>query len=180
MVLWSFTASCLVSAVEGQVEIMQNSLDAHKTIAKKYERYEKVLVLLEERAGRLKELETGISVSAVFAELSFLASDRIMITELEINSEVLKDDLDAEKAGLTKLVSIKRDQKSAMPESNIRYKTMLTGIAASAADVTEYIAKLETSPYFCLVVPGLLQHMKDSTATKFQINCYVANYRTEK
>jgi sensor c-di-GMP phosphodiesterase-like protein len=180
MILWSFAASCSISAVEGQVEIMQNSLDSHKTIAKKYKRYEKVLVLLSERAERLEKLDTGISISAVFAELSFLATDQILITELEINSEVLKNDSDAVKAGLAKLSSPGKEQKSAMPESNIRYKTMLTGIAASAADVTEYIAKMEKSPYFCLVVPGLLQHMKDSTATKFQINCYVANYLTEK
>jgi hypothetical protein len=101
-----------------------------------------------------------------------------MITELEIKSEVLKNDSDAVKAGLTKLGSAKNKEKSAMPDPNIRYKIMLTGIAAGAADVTEYIAKLEKSPYFCLVVPGLLQHMKDSTATKFQISCYIANYLT--
>ena len=179
LMLWSFAASCSISAVEGQVNIMQDSLNSHITIAKKYGRYEQVLVLLNERAERLKKLDTGVNISAVFAELSFLASDQIVITELEIKSEVLTDDLNAIKAGLTKLSSGKNGKKTAMPEPGIRHKVMLTGIAASAVDVTDYIAQLEKSSYFCLVVPGLLQHMSESTTTKFQISCYIANYITE-
>lgn len=179
LILWSFAASSSISSAEAQMDIMQNSLDSHKTIGKKYERYERVLVLLDERAERLKKLDTGINISAVFAELSFLATDQIMITELEVKSEVFKDDSNATKAGLTKLGSGKNGKKTAMPEPDIRHKVMLTGIAASAADVTDYIAQLEKSSYFCLVVPELLQHMSESTTTKFQISCYVANYLTE-
>jgi len=179
MMLWSFAASCSISAVEGQVNIMQNSLDSHTTIAKKYGRYEQALVLLNERAERLKKLDTGINISAVFAELSFLASDQIVVTELEIKSEVFKDDSNAAKAESTKLGSGKNGKETAMPEADIRYKVMLAGIAASAADVTDYIAQLEKSSYFCLVVPGLLQNMSESTTTKFEISCYIANYIAE-
>jgi hypothetical protein len=136
-------------------------------------------LLGEERAERLERLDTVISIPAVFGELSFLATDKIVVTELEINSEVLKDDSEARKAGVTRLGSAKNQRKSAMPEPNVRFKVMLTGIAAGPADVTDYISELEKSPYFCLVVPGLLQHMKELTATKFQISCYVANYITE-
>lgn len=179
MMAWSFAASYSISAVEARVDIMQTSLDSHTTIAAKYKYYEQVLALLNERAERLEELDEGISISGVFGELSFLATNQIMLTELEIKSEVLKGGSDARKAGLVQLGAKKDERQSAMPDPNTRYKVMLTGIAAGAADVTDFIAQLERSPYFCLVIPGLLQHMKESTATKFQISCYVANYLTE-
>ena len=179
MMTWGFAASYSISAVEGQVDIMQDSLDSHKTIAVKYAHYEQVLSLLDERADRLNKLNTGVSISGIFGELSFLATDEIMLTEMEIKSEVLKSDSDAIKAGLIQLGTTQDKRQSAMPEPNTRHKIMLTGIAAGAANVTDYISELEKSPYFCLVIPEILQHTKESTATKFQISCYVANYLTE-
>ena len=66
-----------------------------------------------------------------------------------------------------------------MPDPDAQYKIHITGIAASSADVTGFIAQMENSSYFSFVVPGLLEHAKDSAATKFQISCYVNNYVTE-
>jgi hypothetical protein len=179
MMAWGFAASYSISVVEARVDVMQISLNSHTSIGEKYKHYERVLALLNERHDRLEKLGAGMSFSGIFGELSFLATDKIMLTELEIKSEVLQDDSDARKAGLIQLGKKKDKRQSAMPDPNTRYKVMLTGIASGAADVTDYIAQLERSPYFCLVIPGLLQHMKESTSTRFKISCYVANYITE-
>jgi len=175
MIAWSFAASYTISTVEGHVAIMQKSLDAHQNIEVKFDKYNQAFSLLQERGEKLDRLDPSVEVASIFAELSYIATDNIMLTEFEIRSEIFKGasgKASARSRG-------KGKNKMAMPDPNTRYKIHVTGIAATAADVTDFISQMEKSPYFCLVIPGLLQHMTDSVATQFQISCYVDNYVME-
>ena len=179
LLTWSFAASYSIRMVEGQVGIMQNSLDSHESIAAKYAQYNKVMALLEERSKRLDDLDPDVRIPAVMGELSYIASDNIMMTQIDLLSETGKKGDDGFNAAAIKISAVKGDRNAAMPGPNVRYKLTIAGVAADAASVTDLITELEQSSYFCLVVPGLLEHMKDATATRFQISCYIANYKTQ-
>jgi hypothetical protein len=175
MIAWSLAAGYTISAVEGHVEIMQKSLDAHQNIEAKFDQYNQAFSLLQERGEKLDRLTPTVEIASVFAEISYIASDNIMLTEFEIRSEIYEG-----ASGKANAKSRSRGQKNmAMPDPNTRYKIHVTGIAANAAAVTDFMAQMEKSPYFCLVIPGLLQDMKDSVAMQFQISCYVDNYVME-
>lgn len=180
LLTWSFAASYSIRMVEGQVGIMQTSLDSHKGVAAKYAQYNKVMDLLEERSKRLQDLDPSLSVPAVMAELSYISSDNIMMLKIDIQSETGKAGSKGFNSAAVRLSAAKGERNIAMPSANVRYKLTLAGVAADAASVTQFITEFEQSPYFCQVVPGLLEHMKDSSATRFQISCYIANYSMEQ
>lgn len=174
---WSFVADYTNSIIRRHVDIMQKSLDANKQVSAKYENYNNELNLLSERAGRLEKLDSKISITGVLAELSYISSDNIMLTDLNLKSEVMNsENTKTMKSGMAKLSAPKGDRKIAMPNPNVRYKVILHGLASGAAPVTDLISELERSPYFCQVIPGLLEHVKDASTTRFEISCYIANY----
>lgn len=179
MLTWSFAASYSISAVEAQVDIMQKSLDGHHGVEAKFNQYNQAFSLLKERANRLDRLVPSVGISAIFAELSYTATDNIILTKLEITSEKFKDESGKSMSGRVGSRSRKQEKNSAMPDPESRYKIHITGVAAAAADVNSYISQMEKSQYFCLVVPELIQQMKDSTTADFQISCYIDNYVTE-
>ena len=179
LLTWSFAASYSIRMVEGQVDIMQSSLDSHKSIAAKYDQYNRVMALLEERFKRLEDIDPDISVPAVMAELSYIASDNIMMTNIDLGSEKGMKGIEGLNPAAIRLSAPKDNKNAAMPSLNVRYKLTIDGVAADAAAVTNLITELERSSYFTLVVPGLLEHIKDATATRFQISCYIANYKVQ-
>ena len=91
LMVWSFVAGISLSVVEARVDSMQNSLDSYKPIAAKYDHYGQILALLQDRADRLDKLDSGINMAELFGELSFLATDDIILTGFEIKSETLKE-----------------------------------------------------------------------------------------
>ena len=179
MMTWSFAAGYSNSIVSGHVEMMQRSLDSHRNISAKYDHYNQVYSLLEERAGRLDRLDPKISITGILAELSYIATDSIMLTDLNLNSEIYKSQTDTARAAGVRLSSPQSGEKIAMPAPEVRYKLTVDGIASKASSVTDLISEMEKSDYFCLVVPGLLEHRKDDDSTRFEISCYIANYIVE-
>ena len=178
LMTWSFVASYSNSVVKKHIEIMQKSLDSHIKIKSKYENYNRELAVLSERVDRLDKLDSGINITSILAELSYLASDDVMLTDLDLKSEVMTNENTGQmKAGLVRLSAPKSDKKTAMPDPNVRYKFTLHGVASGAAPITDLISELEKSPYFCQVIPGLLEHVKESNCTRFEISCYIANYK---
>ena len=174
---WSFAASYTNSIVAGHVQIMQDALDSNRNISAKYEHYNKVLALLKERAGRLEKLDPKISLTGILGELSYISTDNIMLTDFDLRSETVTKEASGIKAGSVRLTSSQQgNRKIAMPADQVRYKLTLHGVALGAESVTDFISEVEKSPYFCLVVPGLLEHKEESESTRFEISCYIANY----
>lgn len=74
------------------------------------------------------------------------------------------------------------ESKSILPGADLRYRFKLAGIAADAADVATLISALETSSYFCQILPGFSKtiQVKDYPVTEFEVSCYLANYAPMK
>lgn len=175
LIAWSFSASISISMVEAQVDIMNDSLKNNKEIAQRYARLESSLSTLQQKANILDKLDSGVNISAVLAELSFLVEDKITLTELDVESEIFAQGKKSSGSSV-RLGSGRAGKVDPMPPANIRYKVVVSGSASSSADVTGLIARLEESDYFCQIIPGYLRNIKNTVATKFEISFYVANY----
>ena len=178
LVAWSMSASLSLSIVQAQVNMMHRSLKNNESIEMRYNALKTSLEKMHERADLLEKLDSGVNISSLIAELSFLAGDEITVTKLDIISETLELK-NGSKTSKGKSPSSGQNKNKAMPDDRVRFKIQIYGVASSTEDVTELIARLEQSDYLRSVIPRIMKNIKDSKATRFEITCYVANYIIE-
>jgi hypothetical protein len=179
LIAWSFSANVSISIVSAQVKMMHDSLRNNQQIAQGYTDLQKQLTHLQNKGEVLSKLDTGVDISAVLAELSYLVGNNIILTRLNYSGEVFKLK-QAESRPSVRLGKNSFNKQTFMPSENVRFKLTLKGTAGNAADVTAFIARLEGSEYLCQVIPGILKNVKDTSAADFEVSCYVANYIIEE
>jgi len=174
-----------------KAEIARNKENAvrAKACSKEYEKLESDVNKLKKRAEILDGIDSKIDIPKVLGELSFLTGQDIVFSGLEFTAEpipLLKDKENEGKGALmTARFSNSSDVKLLGP---IRFKISLNGIGADAERITSFVSDLENSPYFgdvsllftrnvLLNVPRASQETKDKRVSRFEINCYLANYR---
>lgn len=152
--------------------------DADK-ICEQYVNITKEIVELKKKEVVLEKVDSKINVPSVLAELSFLISRSVVLSEVQLSSE---------------RVNLKTAKKGRPDKGNnnnhsgsIRFKLTLTGKAADSKDVADLVCKLEESPYFCSIIPSFSRNKAISVANtlvrnkshinEFKIGCYLANYR---
>ncbi len=180
MLAWSFSGSYSVSLLSAQVKVMENSIGGNAKVAGKYQEFQNRMAALETKARLLGKLDPGLKMSWVLGELSYLVTDNMLITKLDIKSEKIKLEGSGSKGGSVRFSSALKDEDKAMPESNTCFRVVIRGLATDAAEVTTFISELEDSAYFCQIVPGFMKNLKDSSETDFEISCVVANYVEKK
>ena len=180
MLAWNFSAGYSVSLLHAQVEVISNSISSNDKIAERYQVFQDNLTGLQQKGQLLGRLDTGVKMSWVMGELSFLVKDKVILTKLDIKGEVLKTEVSEGAVSGVSFSSgqVKADQ--AMPGGDIQFKVIICGRASNAAEVTSFISRLEKSVYFNQIVPGFMKNIKDSSETDFEISCNVANYVEKK
>ncbi|MBW8016371.1 MAG: PilN domain-containing protein [Planctomycetes bacterium] len=178
LIAWSFSASLSISVVEAQVEMMHDSLKNNQQIANGYTVLQGSLGKLEEKKDLLERLGTGVKISSMLAEISYLVDKNITLTNLNYKSEAFVPE------NIAFGSSVRRGRansgmKDAMPSESIRFKVAIKGVADNAADVTAFMKRLGQSEYLCQIIPVILRNIKNTSAAEFEINCYVANYIIE-
>jgi hypothetical protein len=176
MLLWGFSGSYSISLLNAQVEVMENSINGNNMIAERYQKFENRMSYLQRKAELLEKLDPGMKMSWVLGELSYLSTDNMLITKLDIKSEKMIFEGGVRNAGSVRFSSVQNAADKSMPESDVRFRVIINGQAITAAEVTSFISELEDSSYFCQIVPGFMKNVKDSSETNFEISCYIANY----
>lgn len=179
LIAWSFSADISMSIVNAQVEMMHDSLRNNQQIASRYIDLQALVSDLQRKSDVLDKLDTGVKISDALGELSYLAGENIIFTELDYRGEVFKSESTPSQSSV-RLKTESSANKDSMPSENMRFKLVLKGVASNAADVTAFIARLEESDYLCQVIPGILKNIKDTSAADFEISCYIANYIIEE
>ena len=180
MLAWSVSGSYSVSLLNAQVEIMENSISCNDMVASRYQVFQDRMTDLQSKAELLDKLDSDLKMTSILGELSYLSTDNILITKLDIKSEKMAFSDDAGKSGSVRFSSGETKTDKSMPESDVRFRVIIRGLASSAAEVTTFISQLEESSYFCEIVPGFMKNAKDSSETDFEISCYIANYIEKK
>ncbi len=179
---WSFTTGVSVSRSRAEASQRERTYRADETITARFETIKKELSGLTDQQQCLARVDPKVDFAAVLAELSYLVGDRVILKALDIQSEKFQADKTTDKPSMIVLGDGKREKESVLPEPNLRYRFKLTGIAADAADVAGLVSSLESSNYFCQILPGFSKtvQVKSHPVTEFEVSCYLANYTVKK
>ncbi len=181
MVIWSFISGHSISNAKADIRSIEDKINAGQTTFDEFNRLESTINGLNEKGEILTKLDTGIDISAVIAEISFILSERIVLSRFELSNEAFTDKSSVSSARVAIGSRLARE-KSSLPDHDTRFLVTISGIASDASDVAGLIAKLEDSAYFCRIIPGFSRNREISghLATEFEIKCYIANYIERK
>ena len=181
MVIWSFISGHSISNVRADIRSIEDRINAGVATFDEFDRLENTINGLNERGEILTMLDTGIDISAVIAEVSYILSERIVLSRFELSNELFTDKSGVSSSRVVAGLRSSRE-KSSLPDRNTRFLVTVAGIAADASDVAGLIAKLEDSSYFCRIIPGFSRNrgVNGRLGTEFEIKCYIANYIERK
>jgi Tfp pilus assembly protein PilN len=158
MVVWNFITTHSISKAKSQFAQMETRQIQAEGLSIKLEEFKSELKGLQEKADILEKIDSKIDVADVLAELTFLIDENIVLNDVEFIAEKFKSSEQESQPsqGTTVVRAVRKTltEKQELPLGDVRFKVVLNGVAADAADVAALICKLEDSPYFCQVVPS--------------------------
>ena len=192
IMVWNFIATHSISKATAELALGAERQAEAKNVSREFAGIKSQVTQLQEKAKSIEEIDSKIDVANVLAELSFLIDEKIVLGKVEFGAERFAD-IQKSKANAGSTVRVARAKfggKGAQLLGDVRFKIMISGVAADASDVAELICRLEDSPYFCQVIPsfsrskkikvGMSSAREDLQVTEFEISCYLANYRQEE
>ena len=210
MVVWNFIATHSISKVRAQFAQMSTKQAEAEGLSVKLAGLKSELRGLQEKAESIEDIDSKIDVAGVLAEMSFLIDEKIVLSKVAFIAEKFEDRRQAEispRAGtVVRAVRTKLGKKRELPLGDVRFRVVISGVAADASHVAALICRLEDSPYFCQVVPSFSRTAVINAAgnpsfrsrtkslntkgsvqetggniqvSEFEISCYLANYREQ-
>ena len=199
MTVWSLTTTHSISKARAEFADMSAMHTQAEKVSAELAGIENEWRSLQKKIESTEEIDSRIDVASVLAEMSFLIGETIVLDKVEFVAEKFPDkQQDKTSAGtgaVVRAVRVKTAKKQQLPLGHVRFKVVIAGVAADASNVAALICKLEDSPYFCEVVlsdlrsaevkakstPPTSGGLPDAGASiqvsKFEIHCYLANYR---
>jgi hypothetical protein len=134
---------------------------------------------LQEKAEIIEKIDSKIDVADVLAELSFLIDEKIVLNNVELIAEKFKgSQQELQSSQITSVVRAVRatiNENQKLPLGDVRFRVVISGVAADASDVAALICKLESSPYFCQVVPSFSRNAVINVEGKPSLNSKINN-----
>ena len=184
LVAWSFVVDHSASIANATIERRNKFVPINQGITVEYNQIKHELDKMKTKAELLDKLSPTVDFANVLAELAFVVNENIILNYLDITAEEIdaSDQKGNSVKPVVKLVTAPNDPAAAMPPENYRFKVTIKGIAAGAPDVAMLISNLESSPYFCNIIPGFskTKEIDNYSVTEFEITCFIANYIRQK
>jgi len=193
MLVWSFIADRSVSKAKAELAQTTARASFAESGSQEFAKIKDQVTELQKKANILGKIDSKIDVAGVLAEVSFLIDESVVLGRVELGAETFagrQEGKTFQRAGAAVRVAGRSFAGKEMRSlGDVRFKVVISGIAADASDVAELICKLEDSPYFCLVYPSFSRNKKiqvetglgkeNFRVTEFEIGCYLANYREQ-
>jgi hypothetical protein len=153
VIVWNFITTHSVSRATAQLSQWRVSQAEAATSLVEYAEIKRQVTELQKRAEVIEEIDSKIDVASILAELSFLIDERIVLSKVEISGEKFIDKKQGKPKGgaVVRVASRLSKEKRELPLGDVRFKVVVSGVAAHASDVAGLTTRLENSPYFCLV-----------------------------
>jgi len=204
MMVWNFVSLNSVSKATTKLAQMASEQSKVQNVSKEFTRIKNELTELQNRAHIIRKIDSKIDVTSVLAEMSFLINEKIVLSKVELVSERFLDKQQPKinSSSVVRVAGTELDTKHEQLLGNVRFKILISGMAADASDVATLIRKLEESPYFCQVDLSISRNkevqmsqrplVNNETWTRpkvtagnyqvneFEISCYLANYVQDK
>ncbi len=157
MVVWSLAATHSLSQAQAELVKMDAARQQAEGPSVESAGLESELKQFHGRVKSVQEIDSRIDVASILAELSFLVDQRVVLNKVEFIAEKFgqerKKDEPAQAVGaVVRAVGTPSDERKALPLGNVRFRVVISGVAADAGDVGALMCKLEDSPYFWQVV----------------------------
>jgi len=201
MVVWNFTAAYSISKAKAELVQMSASKAEAESTSAKLDRIKSEVARLQKKAESVEKIESRIDFASVLAEMSFLIDERVVLSKVQFFAEKFADEQQFKPniVSAVRVAGIKIGDKGALPFGDVRFKVVISGVAADASDVATLVCKLEDSPYFYNVIPlfsrnklirretnpavrpqisekGVSEPQENFRVSEFEISCYLANY----
>jgi hypothetical protein len=156
---------------------------------------------LKTRAKLVEQMDSRVDIAALLAEMSHIIGDSVVLRKLEILAEPFgrPEEKEQTKGSAVRLAGRAAGAEKGPPLGRVKFRIVLTGVAAHPADVPDLVCKLEDSPYFQRVQPSFYGSARAQAGTRpapgpqepaataktqgapslteFEIVCYLANYK---
>lgn len=207
MIVWNYMTTHYISMAKAEFTRNKTEQAQAQNVSTKLVELQNEMSIAQKRKNLIQKIDSKIKVANLLAEMSYLIEENIVLSKIELVAEKFSQEQDKEKsqqlAGVVRAIRGFENRQD-LPLGNILFKIIIAGVAADASDVAALICKLENSPYFSQVTlsfsrdveierndKGLQINQDESLnnnfaelnadgkmkVTKFQINCYLANYR---
>ena len=195
MVVWNFAAAHSISKATAALAEADSKVLAAESISREFSRIKSNVTHLQKKTESIEEIDSKIDVAGVLAEISFLVDRKVVLSRVEFKAEKFADrqGRKVKSGSAVRAAGGNFAGKEALPLGDVRFKVVISGVAADAGDVAELICSLEDSPYFQLVYPSFsrnrnIKPVRNSTGrisnrarenyqvSEFEISCYLANY----
>ena len=179
MVVWNFITTQSISKARAQFVQMETEQIQAEGLSIKLDELKIDLRGLQEKAEIIEKIDSKIDVADVLAELSFLIDEKIVLNNVEFIAEKFKGrQHESQSSQITTVVRAVRttlNEKQNLPLGDVRFRVVISGVAAEAGDVAALICKLEGSPYFCQVVPSFSRNAMINAVGKPSLNSKINN-----
>ncbi len=201
MMLFNATAIDRASQTAAHVAGLESQNVYAETIIHEFDTLTRRLNELRVKASLVEQMDPRVDMAATLAEMSHIVGDSIVLRKVEILAEPFAqtEERESAKSSVVRLGSKtpSLDQEGLL--GPVKFRVVLTGVAAHPADVPDLVCKLDASPYFQRVHlsfygsakaqmgakptsaspggPAVPQVQKAADVTEFEIVCYLANYQ---
>jgi len=204
MMVWNISASYSISKARAEFDRMSASQAGARSASVKLAGIKSELNSLQKKVESVEKIDSRIDVASVLAEMSFLIDERVALSKMQLiaekfaNEQAVKKDI----VSAVRAAGIRIGNNEALPVGDVRFKVVISGVAADASDVAALVCKFEESPYFCNVIPLFSRNKQVQRRTNsasrskaleksvsgpqgsfrvsdFEISCYLANYREQ-
>ncbi|UCF43192.1 MAG: hypothetical protein JSV99_11540 [Planctomycetota bacterium] len=189
MMLCNLVATVSISRATKELAQGQLKAASAQDISQEFTLVKNAVTELEKKVGILERIDSKIDVASVLGELSFLIDKKIVLSKVELVAEKLGDWAPEQpgSGSVIKAVGSNFVGKKRAPLGNVRFKVVLSGVAADASEVAELTCRLEESAYFRHVYPSFSRSVmiepgsntigERLQVTEFEISCHLANYQ---
>ena len=186
MMVWNFVAAHSISKATAKLADGTARQAEAESASREFARIKSDMTRLQKKVKSIEEIDSKIDVASVLAEISFLIDEKIVLKGVEFSAERIagKQDGKPNRGFAVRVARAEFGGKGAPLSGDVRFRVVISGVAADGGDVAALICKLEDSPYFCQIYPSFSRNMKikvktgeNLQASKFEISCYLANYR---
>jgi Tfp pilus assembly protein PilN len=183
MVVWNFITTQSISKAKAQFVQMETKQIQAKGLSIKLDELKGEFKSLQEKEETIEKIDSKIDVANVLAELSFLIDEKIVLNNVEFIAEKFKGRQQESQSPHANVVSAVRttlNEKQDLPLGDVRFRIVISGVAADGGNVAALICKLEDSPYFCQVVPSFSRNAVINTAGKPYLNSKTKDDNTNR
>ncbi len=156
MIVWNIFATRSISKAKAMSARMTVEQSQAEHFSAQLADMKNELRRFQDKNKSIENIDSKIDVASVLAEIGFLVDEKVVLKNVEFKAEKFAKS-DASKSSsksnaVVRAVSAKSGQEQDLPIGDVRFKVVISGIAADASNVAALICKLEDSPYFNQVV----------------------------